>query len=240
MRNLQVLKTLLVSMSIVFISLTGCGQDLTPTLAERDQEIIALKESENKLKTDVSTLTAENKTLKSENEQLKTENTALLDKYKDLSDSEISAQTEANKRKAEEDRLETERIQAAEKAKKDKEEADKKAALEAEARKGYDTGITYSQLARTPDDYKGKKVKFYGRVVQVVEGDNEIRIRLSTAKNGYEDVIYGYYNKNLVSSRILDDDKITIYGTSQGLYTYETTMGSQITIPLISIDKIDQ
>lgn len=44
------------------------------------------------------------------------------------------------------------------------------AAKAAEEAQGYETGITYDQLARTPDDFKGKKVKFTGKVVQVIEG----------------------------------------------------------------------
>ena len=31
-------------------------------------------------------------------------------------------------------------------------------------------------------DYKGQKVKFYGRVIQVLEGDREVDIRLATKK----------------------------------------------------------
>ena len=34
---------------------------------------------------------------------------------------------------------------------------------------GYDTGITYEQLARTPNEYNGEKVKFSGKVIQVIE-----------------------------------------------------------------------
>jgi len=31
--------------------------------------------------------------------------------------------------------------------------------------------------------------------------------------------------------RILEDDTVTVYGVTQGLYTYTSTMGAQITIP---------
>ena len=59
---------------------------------------------------------------------------------------------------------------AAEKEVEEQKAAEQKAAEEAaaakaaEEAKGYETGITYDQLARTPDDFKGKKVKFYGKV----------------------------------------------------------------------------
>lgn len=114
-----------------------------------------------------------------------------------------------------------------------------KAAKAAEEAQGYETGITYDQLARTPDDYMAKKVKFYGKVIQVLEGDDSIQIRLAVDDN-YDTVIYGEYKKSIVSSRVLEDDHITIYGKSVGTISYQSTMGGTITIPCVYIDKIDQ
>lgn len=114
------------------------------------------------------------------------------------------------------------------------------AAKAAEEAKGYETGITYDQLARTPDDYYGKKVKFYGKVIQVIEGSgDDIQIRLAV-NDDYDTIIYGQYSSDIVSSRVLEDDYITIYGTSVGTISYESTLGGTITIPGVYIDKIDQ
>lgn len=113
------------------------------------------------------------------------------------------------------------------------------AAKAAEEAKGYETGITYDQLARTPDDYKGQKVKFSGKVIQVIEGDNSISIRLAV-NDDYDNILLGQYSKTIVSSRVLEDDHITIYGSSVGTVSYKSTMGGTITIPGVSIDKIDQ
>ena len=153
---------------------------------------------------------------------------------------EEKKKTEAEAKAAEEKRLAEEQAkkEAEEKA---KEEAEAKAKAEAEAKEkqGYNTGITYDQLARTPDNYLAEKVKFRGKVLQVMEGDDYISIRL--AVNGdYDNVIYGQYEPSIVSSRVLEDDNITIYGLSSGLFTYESTMGAQISIPGVIIDKIDQ
>ncbi len=101
----------------------------------------------------------------------------------------------------------------------------------------YNTGITYDQIARTPDTYKGKKVRFSGFVLQVMESENQVELRIATDGN-YDDIIYVYYKSSLVSSRILEDDYITIYGVSEGLYTYISAWGVEVTIPLISVDKI--
>ncbi|MGL5381053.1 hypothetical protein [Clostridium sp.] len=118
------------------------------------------------------------------------------------------------------------------KAKAEQEEKDKK------EKQGYNTGITYSQIARNPDDYKGSKVTFKGKVIQVLEGDGEVQVRL--AVNGsYDNVIYGVYSSDIVKSRVLENDTITIMGTSCGLLTYKSTMGSDITIPSILVEKIE-
>ena len=118
------------------------------------------------------------------------------------------------------------------------EEERKKAEAEAaaEAAKGYETGITYDNLARTPDDYNGKKVKFKGKVVQVLEGTLETQIRLAVNKD-YNKILYCRVPKaKTTSTRILEDDIITIFGVSEGLITYKSTMGGEITIPQVSVD----
>lgn len=119
------------------------------------------------------------------------------------------------------------------------EEAAVAASIAAEEARGYETGITYNQLARTPDDYEGQKVKFSGKVVQVLESGNSVHIRLAVNKN-YDTILYGTYSSDIVSSRILDDDIITVYGVSTGLKSYQSTLGATITIPEMKIDKIDQ
>lgn len=116
--------------------------------------------------------------------------------------------------------------------------AQENAAAEEKAR-GYETGITYDQLARTPDDYNGKKCKFSGKVLQVMESDNIVGIRLAVNSN-YNTVLYCMFSQSIISSRILEDDIITVYGTSSGIYTYESTMRASISIPSMIVDKVDQ
>lgn len=114
------------------------------------------------------------------------------------------------------------------------------ASIAAEEAKGYETGITYNQLARTPDEFEGQKVKFTGKVIQVIDGDSSrVQIRLAVNKD-YDKILYCTYSKSIVSSRILEDDIITVYGVSDGLLSYQSTMGGTITIPSAKLDKIDQ
>lgn len=94
-------------------------------------------------------------------------------------------------------------------------------------------------MARNPDDYILKKVKFKGKVVQVIEGSKSIQLRMAI-NSDYKKIIYVEYDSNIVKSRVLENDIITVYGVSTGLLTYKSTLGSSITIPSILVDKIDQ
>nr|WP_244093936.1 toxin regulator [Jeotgalibacillus sp. R-1-5s-1] len=133
-----------------------------------------------------------------------------------------------------------------EKERKLAEEAEKVAAAEAERqkaleeeRKGYETGITFEQLARTPDDFTGKKVKFYGKVVQVIEDGTFIQIRFAV-NDDYDTILFAVFDSSMIdiNGRVLEDDLLTIMGTSGGLFSYEATSGAEITIPLVYIDQI--
>lgn len=98
--------------------------------------------------------------------------------------------------------------------------------------------VDYKELARNPDSYKGKSLTYSGKVIQVIEGDTETQHRI--AINGdYDSVVYVAYPKNMVTSRILEDDYVTVYGTSLGLYTYQSTMGGKITVPAMYLDRIE-
>lgn len=122
-------------------------------------------------------------------------------------------------------------------AKEKKKAVELKKKAEEKEKKGYETGITYNQLARTPDDYMGEKIKFRGKVIQVMEGDDTTQIRLAVGED-YDTILFGEYDSSIVNSRILEDDIITVMGLSTGLLTYESTMGGDISIPGMSIDKI--
>lgn len=102
--------------------------------------------------------------------------------------------------------------------------------------------ISYKELERQPDKYKGKKVKFTGTVVQVCS-EAESMFYYSTyrvATSGrYNNVVYIYVDNYGSNTRILEDDKITFYGEYDGLYSYKTVLGAQKTIPSIKVEYID-
>lgn len=103
--------------------------------------------------------------------------------------------------------------------------------------------FTYKEIARNPNNYKGKRAKFTGEVIQVQEGyNNNVVLRVNITKGEYgmwEDTIwvdYKYTNSN--ESKILEDDIINIYGEMQGQKSYTSILGSQVTLPQINAKYI--
>lgn len=104
----------------------------------------------------------------------------------------------------------------------------------ADPRKEYKK-FDFESVARYPDEYKGQKVKITGSVVQVL-GDRKNGFEMRVATRGrYDNIVYIYTLGNHPAN-ILEDDKITFYCTMAGDYTYESTMGASITLPLVQCD----
>lgn len=97
--------------------------------------------------------------------------------------------------------------------------------------------MDYKAVARNPKNYEGDKIKFDGKVIQVVEGDKFNVYRIAS-KGSYDNVVYVEYTLPKGASRILEDDKVTVYGICLGVYSYTTVMGSEITIPACLADEI--
>ncbi|MBQ1250187.1 MAG: toxin regulator [Clostridia bacterium] len=203
---------------ILMLSLVSCSNGVTK------EEYDLVRSKLDSANTTISSLEEQISVLQKEYDTYKEK----MSEYEDLASAEVEAR-----------RIEAEAVIKAEKEAAAAAAAAAAAEAEAKARAGYETGITYDQLARTPDNYIGELVKFRGKVLQVVEGDAEINIRLAV-NNNFDNVLFCGYSPDIVSSRILENDTITIYGESLGLYSYESTIGAQITIPAVWIDKIDQ
>ena len=99
---------------------------------------------------------------------------------------------------------------------------------------------SFEEIARDPDDYKGDKAKFTGKVIQVMQEGNAYTLRVNITKTrwGYDDTILVYYEAHEGDSRILEDDIVTMYGMLGGMYTYKTVMGSSLTVPLLYAEYI--
>lgn len=107
---------------------------------------------------------------------------------------------------------------------------------EEEKKKGYDTGITFENLARNPKDYMYKKVKFKAKVIQVIRGQVE-QYRVAIDNDYKKVILVEYINKT--GSNILENDKILLMGVSDGEITYESTLHAKITIPKVLADSIE-
>ena len=196
----------------------------------------------NELQENYNALEAENKALLAQVEEYE----KIIEPYKELTKSEIEAKAQKAKlekkeaaNKLKEMKEAEKKAKEAEKKAKEEKEARQKAEEEAKQKQGYNTGITYQQLARTPNKYEDEKVKFSGKVIQVLEETTTTTLRLAV-NSDYDQIILLKYYPGLVSSRVLEDDYITIYGVSEGIYTYESVMGGKITVPLVRVEKIDQ
>lgn len=110
-------------------------------------------------------------------------------------------------------------------------------AEEEKERTKYETGITYKDLAFKSEEYFGQKVYFKGRVLQAMESGNEGWLRLAV-NNDSNGVLLAHYNKVLALDRIYAEENVTLYGTANGLFTYTSTGGAEITIPKIEVERI--
>lgn len=222
--------------AIVCITLSGCSSGVTQEQYESVSSAASIAESQKE------SLSSEFESLDSDMQALKAEYSAYKEsmaQYEGLAEAEVNARKIEAESKAAMESIAMESSKAAEEQAAQASKEAEEASIAAEEAKGYETGITYDQLARTPDDYVGQKVKFSGKVIQVMEGSGKVQIRLAVNKD-YDTVLYGEYKKDIISSRVLENDIITVYGTSIGLLSYQSTMGGTITIPSIKIDKIDQ
>lgn len=101
----------------------------------------------------------------------------------------------------------------------------------------YET-VSYTDIARNPEDFLGKMIVFSGKVLQVIENSEEIKLRVAT-EGGYDDVVLAAYSPDLLDFRVLEDDQVTLYGMCLGLYTYTSTLGAEISIPALYCDQVE-
>ena len=156
--------------------------------------------------------------------------------YVTSKDGEIIVENKKEIKEAEEEKkAEEEAKKLAEKA---KEEAKKKAEQEEQEFKESCKKYSFEELARNPDKIEGTNVKITGEVIQALYGNDSVDLRINITKEGtyttyYTDTVYVVYYPEDGEDKILEDDIVTVYGTAQGDYSYTSTIGAKITLPLI-------
>lgn len=125
-----------------------------------------------------------------------------------------------------------------------KEEVQATAQIELKKTKNYDsykTKATFIDLRLNSDEFYAKKVIIQGKVIELMEVADDgfskaARIMLE------EDpmyTIYITYGTAALSNNIKLNDYVKIYGTSRGLYTYESAAHYIVTVPLLRAAIID-
>ena len=111
--------------------------------------------------------------------------------------------------------------------------------------------LDWKGVSRNPDDFEERYVKFDGKVLQVIDGftvtdfthgikadSYNYGLRVAT-KGNYDDVVFVVVSKLFVDGgRILEDDKITVYGQYAGIYDYTTVLGAAQSIPQIDAKSV--
>ena len=98
--------------------------------------------------------------------------------------------------------------------------------------------VTYEDIARRPDEMKGTLITFTGEVYRVIEKENRINLSIDL-ENDLNKTIYITFDPSIISYRILEDDKLKIWGLHSGLHTYRTITGSDNTLPICIAYKIE-
>ncbi len=97
--------------------------------------------------------------------------------------------------------------------------------------------LVYRDVERNPGNFAGMKTKVTGTVVQVSEGwfDSVVLRVRDTGSHLW----YVTYTREKGESRILENDKIEIYGECRGVKTYLTVIGGSVTIPAVDAKYIE-
>lgn len=94
----------------------------------------------------------------------------------------------------------------------------------------------YREVLRAPEDFEGKRIVVRGEIQQIIVGSfysSSYEMRVKIDDGGYEDEYYVYYTLNEDEKRLLEEDKIIIYGTLDGVETYKTVLGVTKYRPII-------
>jgi hypothetical protein len=76
----------------------------------------------------------------------------------------------------------------------------------------------------------GKKVQITGKVLQTLKDGSYYNFRLAMDED-YDKVVLIELSSYEYSDVIAEDDNVTFYGTAEGLTSYESTLGKEVTLP---------
>ena len=94
--------------------------------------------------------------------------------------------------------------------------------------------LSYDDLFRDNEEHIGKSIWYTGEVIQIIEGDGDeyqLRVNVTEGEIFWDDTVFLRYS----GPRLLEDDIIEFIGRVNGLITYETVMGNNVTIPALTV-----
>lgn len=97
--------------------------------------------------------------------------------------------------------------------------------------------VSYEELFRNSDKYKGQFVRLKGQVIQVLGDPGNWNLRVNVTPNGSEPYVYyvdTVYVFSYSNERVIDKDIIEFTAQANGVYTYQSTFGSDVTIPSLT------
>ena len=172
---------LMLLFALCLLTLTGCGgidqKEYDAVKSELEASQTALSQANEQLESLQSELDLSQQSLSSAQSELeasRSEYDALRQEY-DTYKEQMAPFEALSAEEAEARKIAAQKEIEAAKAEEEAKAAEAAAEKEKREKQGYDTGITFKQLARTPDDYVGEKVKFKGKVLQVIEGSSKSR-----------------------------------------------------------------
>lgn len=189
---------------------------------------------------------SEESVVSEENSEEEAESKAKAEEESRAAEEQAKAESEeqAKAESEEQARIESEEAKKAEEeaaAQKAIEEAEK-ALQEAEAKlkdpNSYRTDLTYENLARTPEEFYFEMVAIKGTVVQVMEGDGFTQYRVAWNDN-YDQIVLVELSDESMETRLLENDWVNIYGYYMGMYSYETVLGAEMSVPAITANMMN-
>lgn len=104
----------------------------------------------------------------------------------------------------------------------------------------YNSDITYETLVRYPDKNIESTLKLSGTVTDIVEtGEDGMYSVILAVDDNYKQKIVVAYSDDVIDWKILEDDKITIYGCYGGEYALNSSSGNSIKLPMVFAMIID-
>ena len=91
--------------------------------------------------------------------------------------------------------------------------------------------VSYDALLSDPQHYMYDIIKVQGKIVYVWEDEDYCEYLISTDESDEKTVYITYFRRSDDERHIQEGESLTVYGISEGLYTYETTEDTLATTP---------